>query len=153
MSEKAEDKGAAAGGHRIDNVHVEGGDFVIGNKNVVGRDGIIGDGNVASFSRTSAQGATVDSFLQLLAEIRSLLPEVSLDPELVQEAEGDLNAAEEQAKKAKPLMPLITAKLEGLAAMLAAAGAAVAAGQALQPALQRLAPLVQRALELAKQLF
>ena len=142
------------GGHYVDHVRVNGGDFVIGNTIDLHGDGnILGDGNVSSVTGASTEGVTAKAFLQLLEEIRCLLPEANLDPELVQEAERDLDTAKEQAKKPEPLLPLITAKLEGLATMLVAAGGVAAAGQALAPTAQRLAPLVQKAIEMAGRLF
>jgi hypothetical protein len=91
-------------------------------------------------------GVTVEQFLSLLAELRQALPNASLDPDVAQVAEADLQVAESQAQKAKPNAALILLKLKGVAELLATADGVLGIASRVQP-------LAQQALEWAGQLF
>ena len=101
-----------------------------------------GHGNVVG----QKQGASLEEFAHLLAEMRKLLPQEGLAPDVVEVIDADFRVVEEQAAKEKPTGAIIVSKLEGAAKMLTTlSGAAVAA--------QKLAPLAQKAVEWAGQLF
>jgi len=91
-------------------------------------------------------GVTVEQFMSLLAELRQALPNASLDPDVAQAAEADLQVAESQAQKAKPNAALILLKLKGVAELVATADSVLGIASRVQP-------LAQQVLELAGQLF
>ena len=130
-----------------------GGDVKVG-QDFVGRDQIIitGDGNVvgdhssATVIKQVTEGATLEEFLRLLAELRQALPTSGLDPDTAEVIEADVQVVEEQAQKEKPSAPVIVAKLKSIAEVLTASGAVATAAQ-------KLLPLAQQALTWAQQLF
>ena len=130
-----------------------GGDVKAG-RDFVGRDQITitGDGNVvgdqssATVIKQVTEGATLEEFLRLMAELRQTLPASGLDADTAEVVEADVKVVEEQAQKEKPSAPVIVAKLKGIAEVLAASGAVATAAQ-------KLLPLAQQALTWAQQLF
>ena len=92
------------------------------------------------------QGATLEEFLHLLAEIRRLLPQSGLDKDTADAVDADYRVVEEHASKPKPNRAVILGKLKGAAAALTTAAAAAEAGQ-------KLLPLAMKAAEWAGQLF
>lgn len=130
-----------------------GGDVKVG-RDFVGRDQITiaGDGNVvgdqssATVIKQVTEGATLEEFLRLIAELRQALPAAGLDQDTAEVIEADVQVVEEQAQKEKPSAPVIVAKLKGIAEVLTATGAVATAAQ-------KLLPLAQQALTWAQQLF
>ena len=130
-----------------------GGDVKVG-QDFVGRDQIIitGDGNVvgdhssATVIKQVTEGATLEEFLRLLAELRQALPTSGLDPDTAEVIEADVKVVEAQAQKKQPGKAIIVSKLKGIAEVLTATGAVATATQ-------KLLPLVQQALSWAQQLF
>ena len=131
-----------------------GGSVTTGGGKFVGRDDVtvVGDGNVvgdrsqATVTKQAHQGATVEAFTRLLAEIRTLLPQAGLDLEIAQSVDADVQVIEQQAAKPKPNATIIASKLEEVTKLLTAAGGLAIAGG-------KLLPLAQKAVEWAGQLF
>ena len=131
-----------------------GGNVTMGGGKFVGRDDVtvVGDGNVvgdrsqATVTKQANQGATVEAFTRLLAEIRTLLPQAGLDLETAQSVDADVQVIEQQAAKPKPNATIIASKLEEVTKLLTAAGGLAIAGG-------KLLPLAQKAVEWAGQLF
>lgn len=145
-------------------VHAE--EFVGGDKVIqVGERSVVAGSIKESFIQTGdtvgvQQGATVEQFLELLAEIRRLLAESGLDKDTIQVVDGEYREVEERASKPKPNRAVILGKLKGAAEALTTAAAAAEAGQKLLPlarqaaeAGQKLLPLARQAAEWAGQLF
>ena len=106
-----------------------GGDFI-------GRDHI-GD---------TTHGATPEQFAALLAELRAVLAQATLDAEEREIAEGELVVIEAQAGKPQPKLSVIEGKLSSIKTLIeGAAGIGMAATGLVQ--------VVQRGIELAQQLF
>jgi di/tripeptidase len=123
-------------------------------RDLVGRDLIttIGDGNVngdhsqATVIKQANQGGTIREFNDLLAELRTMLPQAELDAETAAVVDADVKVVQEQAGKPKPNGAIIISRLEGITKVLAAAGGLAVAGQ-------KLLPMAQKAVEWAGQLF
>jgi len=69
-----------------------------------------------------AQGASVEDFVKLMAEVRTLLPRAGLDPEVNEVIEGDFQVLEEQATKERPKGGIVKAKLKGISALIQETG-------------------------------
>lgn len=124
-----------------------GGDFVGRDQVIITGDGnVVGDGSSATVIKQVGEGATLEEFLRLLAELRQALPAAGLDPDTAEVIEADVKVVEEQAQKEKPNAPLIVAKLKSIAEVLTAAGTVATATQ-------KLLPLAQQAFTWAQQLF
>ncbi len=113
---------------------------------------ITGDGNVignhsrSTVIKQTSQGASVDEFRRLIAELQSGLARAGLDEDTAAAVAADVRTVEEQAGKSQPRGPIIVSKLRSITEILtAAAGTAAATG--------RLLPLAQKAAEWAGQLF
>ena len=113
---------------------------------ITGDGNVVGDGSRSTVIKQQTTGVSVEQFLSLLAELRQALPNASLDPDVAQAAEADLQVAESQAQKAKPNAALILLKLKGVAELFATADSVLGI-------VNRVQPLAQQALELAGQLF
>ena len=123
------------------------GDFVGRDQVIITGDGnVVGDQSSATVIKQVTEGATLEEFLRLLAELRQALPAAGLDPDTAEVIEADVQVVEEQAQKEKPSTAVIVAKLKSIAEVLTASGAVATAAQ-------KLLPLAQQALTWAQQLF
>ena len=124
-----------------------GGDFVGRDQVIITGDGnVVGDQSSATVIKQVTEGATLEEFLRLLAELRQALPAAGLDPDTAEVIEADVQVVEEQAQKEKPSTAVIVAKLKSIAEVLTASGAVATAAQ-------KLLPVAQQALTWAQQLF
>jgi transposase len=137
-----------------------GGDVDTGGGPFVGRDRVVqaGPGGVAigGDAIDSAihggdalglqQGATLDQFVRLLAEMRRLVPQAGLEADEAEVIEGDFRVVEEQVQKPQPSGAIILSKLKGVTELLTTAVAA-------SEAAQKLLPMAQQAVEWAGKLF
>lgn len=87
-----------------------GGSVSTGGGNFIGRDQIK--------TVYPQAGGSVEDLLMLLREVRVLLPQASLDPDVADAIEGDFRVVEGQAGKAEPQGGLIKAKLKGIAGVI-----------------------------------
>ena len=123
------------------------GDFVGRDQVIITGDGnVVGDQSSATVIKQVTEGATLEEFLRLLAELRQALPAAGLDPDTAEVIEADVQVVEEQAQKEKPSTAVIVAKLKSIAEVLTASGAVATAAQ-------KLLPVAQQALTWAQQLF
>jgi hypothetical protein len=132
--------GSLIGEQRID---TGGGAYIGGNVNTgggtfVGRDIIT--------TTTVSQGATLEEFTALLAQLRAGLPATGLEPKIQQAIGGEVASLEAEAGDPQPSLPLIETRLKGIQSLLKSAAGAGAAAIGM-------AQIVQQALELARQLF
>jgi hypothetical protein len=137
--------GAYVGG----DVRAQGGEVVGRDKVVSASAGGVAIGGSVTESEITAgaqQGVSVEALLQLLAEMRRLLPQSGLDADGAEVIEGDFRVVEEQADKAQPNRAIILSKLKGVTELLTTAVAA-------SEAAQKLLPMAQQATEWAGQLF
>jgi hypothetical protein len=95
--------GGAYVGGRVD---TGGGDFV-------GRDQI---------NTATQEGVSVADLTRLLAEVRTLLPQAGLKPDLAQAIEGDFRVIEDQAAQGEPKGTLIKSRLKGASELIQEAG-------------------------------
>ena len=126
-----------------DRVDTGGGAF-IGGKVEVGRD-FIGRDQTITVEQT-AEGVSVEAFLQLLGELRQRLPTVGLDDDTAEIIEADVRVVEEQAGKEEPRKAIILSRLKGVTELLTETAKAAAAAGAL-------VPLAEKAVAWAQQLF
>jgi hypothetical protein len=103
---------------------------------------VTGDENVMR----AQQGATLEEFAELLAQLRQLVAQSGLDRDAVEVVEGDFRVVQEQAEKPQPSRAIILSKLKGVTELLTATVGAA-------EAVQKLLPLAQQALQWAGQLF
>ena len=68
------------------------------------------------------QGASVEDLARLLAEVRKLLPQAGLDPEVTEVIEGAFRVPEDQAAKDQPKGGIIKAKLKGISELIQETG-------------------------------
>ena len=130
----------AQGPGRVDT----GGGAYIGGKVEVGRD-FIGRDQTITVEQT-AEGVSVEAFLQLLGELRQRLPTVGLDDDTAEIIEADVRVVEEQAGKEEPRKAIILSRLKGVTELLTETAKAAAAAGAL-------VPLAEKAVAWAQQLF
>ncbi len=88
---------------------------------ITGDGNVVGDGSSSVVTKQSGQGVTVDEFLRLLAEMRRMVPEARLDPDITKVIEADLQLADSQARKPQPNAGLILSRLQSVAGLLATA--------------------------------
>lgn len=113
---------------------------------ITGDGNVIGDHSRSTVVKQTTDGASVDEFRRLIAELQSGLAQAGLDEDTAAVVEADVHVVEEQAAKPQPRGAIIVSKLKSITEMLAAvAGTAAAAG--------KLLPLAQKATEWAGQLF
>jgi hypothetical protein len=118
-----------------------------GNQISIEGDGnVIGDGSRSTVIKQSTEGLSIDEFLELLSQLRQLVPESGIDPDIAEAIESDLQTAEAQAQKSKPNAGLILLKLRSVAELLATA-------EGVWSMTERIRPLAQQAMEWAGQLF
>jgi hypothetical protein len=70
------------------------------------------------------QGITVEEFLRLLGEVRTLLAHSKIEQDTIDVIEGDFKVVEQQAAKEKPNGVIIKSKLKSVEEMVASAGKA-----------------------------
>jgi|SRR5947209_2311513 len=112
-----------------------------------------GDGNAFGMNNTTnvlktttSQGATLDDFKTLLAQIKETLTAAQIDDKVRRAILADVEAVEAETKDSQPSLPIIGSKLNSIASIArAAAGLGAAAATLL--------PLVQKAIEYAPLLF
>lgn len=102
-----------------DTIQTGGGAYIGGNVSTGGGD-FVGRDQVKTVYQQ--QGVSIEDLRQLLAEIRALLPQVGLDPEIKGVIEGDFEVVESQAAKDQPMGSLIKRKLNGIAETIQEAG-------------------------------
>lgn len=100
-------------------VETGGGAYVGGNVSTGGGD-FVGRDQVKTVYQQG--GASIEDLRKLLAEIRALLPQVGLDPDIKDVIEGDFEVVEAQAAKDQPMGSLIKRKLNGIAETIQEAG-------------------------------
>lgn len=133
---KAKEKGQSS-------VDTGGGAYVGGDVDTGGGD-FVGRNQVANIG--VQQGAAVEEFVQLLGEMRRLLPRSGLDKDVVEIVDGDFREVEQQARKPEPNRAIIWGRLKGAVEALTAAATLAEAGQ-------KLLPMAQKAVEWAGRLF
>ncbi len=132
MADKDSKQGAVSAGTR--GVAIGG--------NATGNVIVTGDGNAVK----AEQGATIEAFTRLLAELRQAVANADLDPEIAEEIDTDLKKAERQAAQPEPKGSLILKQVKGVADLLSSlTGAAESVG--------KLLPLASKAAEMAGRLF
>lgn len=109
MTAKKTPKGVDTGGGAYFGGDVEAGGDVVGRDQVKTVD-------------QHREGATVEELARLLAEVRGLLPEAGLDPDVAEAIEGDFRVVEAQAAKEAPKAGLIRTKLRGISEMIQESG-------------------------------
>lgn len=129
---------------RASEINTSGGAYVGGGVSTAGGNFVGRDQSIAITN--TQQGVTLAEFAQLLAEMRTLLPEAGLDSGTADVIDADVKVVEAQLAQPKPSAPLITSRLEGITKLLTAAAGAAAAGE-------KLLPLAQQAVAWAGQLF
>jgi hypothetical protein len=113
---------------------------------ITGDGNVIGDHSRSTVVKRTTQGASLEEFSRLIAELKSELAQGGLDEDTAAAVEADVRTVEEQAAKPQPRGAIIVSKLKSITEMLTAvAGTAAAAG--------KLLPLAQKAAEWAGQLF
>jgi len=148
MGKKAKNLRIETGGAAYIGGNVRAGRDVIGRDKVamIGYGNVNGDHSQATVVKLANQGGTVEQFMDLLEQLRKLVPQAELDAETAAIVDADVKVVQEQIAKPKPNGAIIVSKLEGVAKMLTAvSGLAVAGG--------KLLPLAQKAVEWAGQLF
>jgi hypothetical protein len=131
-----------------------GGDFVGRDKVVVTGDGnVVGDHSSATVIKQANQGATLDEFRALLAELRQELAQAGLDADTAEVVDADVRTVEEQAAKPQPKGAIILSKLKGVAEVIGGATGVLTATGGAASAAQKLLPLAQKAVEAARLLF
>ena len=101
-------------------IYTGGGAYVEGQVTVEGGD-FVGRDKITSID----QGATIEDFVKLLAEIRQSLPQAAIDPGTRQVIDGDFQVVEDEAAKDKPNSAIIKGKLKGMLEMLSTTGGAL----------------------------
>lgn len=79
----------------------------------------------------SGQPATIDDFTRLLAELRGLLAEARLDPDIKDAIDADFKVVEAQVQKPEPKRGLIETKLNSIAGVLGSADKAAGVAEGL----------------------
>ncbi len=101
-------------------IDTDGGAYVEGQVTVEGGD-FVGRDKITSID----QGASIEDFVKLLAEIRQSLPQAAIDPEVRRVIESDFQIVEVEAAKDKPNSAIVKGKLKGMLEMLSTAGGAL----------------------------
>lgn len=101
-------------------IDTDGGAYVEGQVTVEGGD-FVGRDKITSID----QGASIEDFVKLLAEIRQSLPHAAIDPEVRRVIESDFQIVEVEAAKDKPNSAIVKGKLKGMLVMLSTAGGAL----------------------------
>jgi len=113
---------------------------------ITGDGNVIGDHSRSTVIKQTTQGASVEEFRRLIAELKQGLAQAGLDEDTSAAVAADVRTVEEQVAKPQPRGAIIVSKLKSITEMLTAvAGTAAAAG--------KLLPLAQKAVEWAGQLF
>jgi DNA-binding transcriptional MerR regulator len=100
-------------------VQTGGGAYIGGNVSTGGGD-FVGRDQVKTVYQQ--QGVSIEDLRKLLAEVRALLPQAGLDPEMAEVVEGDFKVVEAQAAKDQPAASLIKRKLNAIAETVQEAG-------------------------------
>lgn len=98
-----------------------GGSVTTGGGDFIGRDQIK---TVTASLVGGQQGITVEEFLRLLGEVRTLLARSKIEQDTIEVIEGDFKVVEQQAAKEKPNGAIIKNKLKSVEEMAASAGKA-----------------------------
>jgi hypothetical protein len=125
-------------------VNTGGGAYVGGRVNTGGGDFVGRDQHVSVTQ--SREGASLEEFLTLLAEMRALIPQAGFEERKVRTIEGDLQVVEEEAKAARPDGGFLVGRLEGIRKLLEATGGVTETAS-------KLLPLAQKAWEWGRTLF
>ncbi len=135
-------EGDVIGTQRID---TDGGAFVGGGVNTGGGN-FVGRDQTITTTTTTTQGATLEQFATLLAQLRDGLDGAGLEAKIQKVIESDLTGVENEASDPNPSLPVIESKLLSMLSLLqnAARTGAAAIG---------LVEIVQRGVEIAQQLF
>ena len=104
-----------------------GGGAYIGGNVKAGRDVVVRD----QLNVGGGQPATVEDFTRQLRELRELLTEARLDPDIKGAIDGDFEVVEAQVQKPEPKRGLIETKLKSIAGGLGSADQAAGAAQGL----------------------
>jgi hypothetical protein len=106
----------------------------------------VGRDQTITTTTTTTQGATLEQFTALLAQLRDGLDAAGLDTKIQKVIESDLTGVENEASDPNPSRPVIESKLQSMLSLLqnTARTGAVAIG---------LVEIVQRGMEMAQKLF
>ena len=107
-TERKKPKSINTGGAYVGGNVTTGGDFV-------GRD------QVKNLDQ-HREGASVEDLARLIAEIRTLLPQAELEPDVADALEGDFRVVEAQVAKDAPKGGLVKAKLRGISEVIEETG-------------------------------
>lgn len=124
-------------------VETGGGAYIGGNVSTGGGD-FVGRDQVKTVYQQ--QGVSIEDLRRLLVEVRALLPQAGLDPDLAEVVEGDFKVVEDQAGKGQPRGTLIKAKLKGISDVIQETGKT-------SDAVDKIVKLLGRGLALAGALF
>jgi hypothetical protein len=134
--------GSVVGEQRIDT----GGGAYIGGAVATGGGAFVGRDQTITTTTTTTQGATLEQFTTLLAQLRDGLDAAGLDTKIQKVIESDLTGVENEASDPNPSRPVIESKLQSMLSLLqnTARTGAAAIG---------LVEIVQRGMEMAQKLF
>lgn len=92
------------------------------------------------------EGASIENLRKLLGELRALLPQAELEPDIAEVIEGDFKVVEAQTAKDRPMGALIKSKLKGVSDLIQETGKT-------SDAVEKILKLLGRGLALAGTLF
>ena len=140
----------AIGGNVSGSVITTGSGNVIstGSTNIKGDGNVFGSGNTVNVTKTTItqQGATLNEFAALIAQMRELLQFSGLGDDDRETVETNLKTIEREAEKEKPRLRLIESALSSIKSLIEST-------ESIGSAAAKLMPMLSQAADFARQLF